>query len=130
MLAAGRGRAGRKKRITIWRMPVLFGIMHMRQLPLLWAKKEEEGDMVPVHMESLVVLIVVGLIAGWLAGLITQGAGFGVFGNIIVGIVGAFIGFYLLGYLNISLFPGRIGDILTATLGSVILIFIVGLLRR
>jgi uncharacterized membrane protein YeaQ/YmgE (transglycosylase-associated protein family) len=81
-------------------------------------------------MEALVILIVVGLIAGWLAGLITQGGGFGLIGNIIVGILGAFIGFYQFGYLNITIFPGWIGIILTATLGSVILLFIVGLLRR
>jgi uncharacterized membrane protein YeaQ/YmgE (transglycosylase-associated protein family) len=86
--------------------------------------------MVPVNLEPLIVLIVVGLIAGWLAGLITQGAGFGVVGNIVVGIIGAFIGFYLFNYLNISLFPGLIGVVLTATLGAVILLFIVGLLRR
>jgi uncharacterized membrane protein YeaQ/YmgE (transglycosylase-associated protein family) len=92
--------------------------------------REGGRGMVPVNLEPLIILIVVGLIAGWLAGLITQGSGFGVVGNIIVGILGAFIGFYLLGYLNIVLFPGMIGVILTATLGSVILLFLVGLLRR
>jgi uncharacterized membrane protein YeaQ/YmgE (transglycosylase-associated protein family) len=86
--------------------------------------------MIPVGMEPLVILIIVGLIAGWLAGLITQGGGFGVVGNIIIGILGAFIGFYLLSYLNVSIAPGRVGEILTATLGAVILLFIVGLLRR
>jgi uncharacterized membrane protein YeaQ/YmgE (transglycosylase-associated protein family) len=76
-------------------------------------------------------MIVVGLIAGWLAGLITQGGGFGLIGNIIVGILGAFISFYLLRFLGLNIFPsGWIGLILTATLGSVILLFIVGLLRR
>jgi uncharacterized membrane protein YeaQ/YmgE (transglycosylase-associated protein family) len=86
--------------------------------------------MVPVGLESLIILIVVGLVAGWLAGLITQGGGFGLIGNIVVGIVGAFIGFYLLQYMNVPLAPGFVGVILTATLGAVILLFIVGLLRR
>jgi uncharacterized membrane protein YeaQ/YmgE (transglycosylase-associated protein family) len=58
------------------------------------------------------------------------GGGFGLIGNIVVGIVGAFIGFYLLQYMNVPLAPGFVGVILTATLGAVILLFIVGLLRR
>jgi uncharacterized membrane protein YeaQ/YmgE (transglycosylase-associated protein family) len=91
---------------------------------------QEEEVMVPVDMEPLIIMIIVGLIAGWLAGLITQGGGFGVIGNIIIGIIGAFIGFYLLSYLNVHIAPGLVGVILTATLGAVILLFIVGLLRR
>jgi uncharacterized membrane protein YeaQ/YmgE (transglycosylase-associated protein family) len=86
--------------------------------------------MIPVHLEPIVTLVVVGLIAGWLAGLITQGAGFGPIGNMVIGVIGAFIGFYLLQSLNIRLFPGLVGDILTATMGAVVVLFIVGLLRR
>jgi uncharacterized membrane protein YeaQ/YmgE (transglycosylase-associated protein family) len=91
---------------------------------------EENSAMVPVGLEPLIILIIVGLIAGWLAGVITQGGGFGLIGNIIIGIIGAFIGFYLLAYLNVIIAPGLIGTILTATLGAVVLLFIVGLLRR
>ena len=48
-------------------------------------------------LEALIILIIVGAIAGWLAGIIVKGVGFGLVGNIIVGIVGAFIGTWLLG---------------------------------
>jgi uncharacterized membrane protein YeaQ/YmgE (transglycosylase-associated protein family) len=92
--------------------------------------KEEKRTMVPVGLEPLIIMIIVGLVAGWLAGVITQGGGFGLVGNIIIGILGAFIGFYLLAYLNVHIAPGLIGTILTATLGAVVLLFIVGLLRR
>ena len=86
--------------------------------------------MVPVAWEPFIALAVVGVIAGFLAGLITRGAGFGLFGNMLVGIIGAFIGFYVADVMNVSLFPGLIGTILTAMLGAVILLFIVSLLRR
>ena len=84
----------------------------------------------PIEMQALIALIIVGLIAGWLAGLITQGGGFGLVGNIVIGIIGAFIGFYLLPYLHVPLPSSLVGTILAATLGAVILLFIVGLLRR
>jgi len=84
----------------------------------------------PIGLDSLVILLVVGLVAGWLAGLITHGGGFGLVGNIIVGIVGAFIGFHLLQYLGVGMGHGTINAILTATFGAVILLFVIGLVRR
>jgi uncharacterized membrane protein YeaQ/YmgE (transglycosylase-associated protein family) len=81
-------------------------------------------------VESLIVLIIVGAIAGWLAGLIVKGVGFGLIGNIIVGIVGAFIGTWLLGYLHIMIGGGIIAAIINATIGAVILLFIIGLVKR
>ncbi len=79
-------------------------------------------------MESLIVLLIVGAIAGWLAGTIVKGYGFGLIGNIVVGIVGAFIGGYLFpGYLGIE---GIVGSIISATIGAIILLVIIGLARR
>ena len=83
-----------------------------------------------MSLESLIVLIVVGLIAGWGAGQIMKGSGFGLVGNIIVGIVGAFIGTFVLGALGISLGGGIIGAIIGAVIGACILLFIVGLVKR
>jgi uncharacterized membrane protein YeaQ/YmgE (transglycosylase-associated protein family) len=78
--------------------------------------------------QSLIILLVIGAIAGWLAGLIVKGYGFGLIGNIVVGIIGAFIGSYLLpGYLPLE---GLVGSIVSATIGAVILLFIIGLIRR
>ena len=61
---------------------------------------------------------------------IVKGVGFGLVGNIIVGIVGAFIGTWLLGYLGISIGGGIIASIINATIGAVILLFIIGLVKR
>jgi uncharacterized membrane protein YeaQ/YmgE (transglycosylase-associated protein family) len=81
-------------------------------------------------LEALIILVIVGAIAGWLAGLIVKGVGFGLVGNIIVGIVGAFIGTWLLGYLGIMIGGGLIASIINATIGAVILLFVIGLVKR
>jgi uncharacterized membrane protein YeaQ/YmgE (transglycosylase-associated protein family) len=59
-----------------------------------------------MSMESLLTILLIGAIAGWLAGLIVKGYGFGLLGNIIVGIIGAFVGSWLLGKLGVSLGGG------------------------
>ncbi len=79
-------------------------------------------------MEGLIIAIIVGAVAGWLAGLIVKGIGFGLLGNIVVGIVGAFIAGWLLpGIINIGGIPGAI---IHATIGAVILLVIIGLVKR
>jgi uncharacterized membrane protein YeaQ/YmgE (transglycosylase-associated protein family) len=83
-----------------------------------------------IGIDTLAVFLGVGLVVGLLAGVITQGRGFGIIGNIIVGVIGAFIGFYLMRSLHMTLAPGLPGTIITATLGAVILLFFIGLLRR
>ena len=83
-----------------------------------------------MSLEALIVLIVVGAIAGWLAGIIVKGIGFGLVGNIIVGIVGAFIGSWLLGYLGVHIGGGFVGSIINATIGAVILLFVISLVKR
>ena len=81
-------------------------------------------------VEALIILLVVGAVAGWLAGVIMKGFGFGLIGNIIVGIVGAAIASWLFPRLGISLGAGIVGAIVAATIGAVILLFIIGLVRR
>ena len=81
-------------------------------------------------IESLFVLIVVGAVAGWLAGLIDKGFGFGLIGNIVVGIVGALIATWLFPRLGVRIGGGIFSAIVSATLGSVILLFVIGLVRR
>lgn len=80
--------------------------------------------------QGLIILLIVGAIAGWLAGQIVRGFGFGLVGNIVVGIVGAVIAGLLFPYLNINLGGGIIGSIIAAAIGAVILLFIIGLVRR
>jgi uncharacterized membrane protein YeaQ/YmgE (transglycosylase-associated protein family) len=83
-----------------------------------------------MSLQALIILIIVGAIAGWLAGIIVKGVGFGLVGNIIVGIVGAFIGTWLLGYLGVVIGGGLLGSIINATIGAVILLFIISLVKR
>jgi uncharacterized membrane protein YeaQ/YmgE (transglycosylase-associated protein family) len=80
--------------------------------------------------QSLIVWLIIGAVAGWLAGLIVKGFGFGLIGNIVVGIVGAFIAGFLFPRLGIVIGSGIVAAIIHATIGAVILLVIVGLIRR
>jgi uncharacterized membrane protein YeaQ/YmgE (transglycosylase-associated protein family) len=81
--------------------------------------------------QGLIVILIVGLIAGWLAGKLMRGAGFGIIGDIIIGIIGAFIGSWLFGYLHIGPIGGFwINAIITSTIGAVVLLLIIRLFRR
>lgn len=79
---------------------------------------------------GFIVWLIVGGIAGWLAGLVVRGYGFGIIGNIIVGIVGAFIAGWLLPRLGIAIGGGTLGEIINAVIGAIFLLLIVGLIRR
>ena len=74
--------------------------------------------------------IVVGIIAGWLAGVVMKGGGYGVIWDLILGIAGAVIGGWIFGYAGASAGGGIIGSIVVATIGAVVLIFISRLLKR
>jgi len=87
----------------------------------------EEGVMA---LEALIIFLIVGAIAGWLAGMIVKGGGFGLIGDIIVGIVGAFIAGWLLPRIGLVIGGGIIGAIIDATIGAVILLFIIRLIKR
>jgi uncharacterized membrane protein YeaQ/YmgE (transglycosylase-associated protein family) len=83
-----------------------------------------------VSNEGLLVVLFVGLVAGWLAGKIVRGAGFGLVGDIIVGILGALVATLLFPKLGIHLGRGIVSEIVYSALGAVILLLVVGLLRR
>jgi uncharacterized membrane protein YeaQ/YmgE (transglycosylase-associated protein family) len=74
--------------------------------------------------------IIVGLIAGWLAGVIMKGGGFGVIGDIVVGIVGALLGGWLFSTMGVSTGGGLLGAIIVALIGAIILIFLLRLIKR
>ena len=78
--------------------------------------------------ESLLVIILVGLIAGWLAGQVMRGAGFGLLGDLIIGLLGAFIGDWLLPRLNIHLGAGIVALIINALIGAIVLLLILRLI--
>lgn len=79
---------------------------------------------------SIIWFILVGLVAGWLAGQLMKGGGFGVLGDIVVGVIGALIGGLLFSSLGISAGGGLLGAIIVATIGAVVLIALLRLIRR
>src|ERR1700743_153566 len=99
-----------------------------RRVPWPYNKENEEGPRM-LTVAALIWMLVIGAIAGWLAGLVMKGRGFGIAGNIVVGIVGAVLGGFLFGALGI-VFWGLLGTLLEAFLGAVILLFIIGLIKR
>lgn len=80
--------------------------------------------------QTLLIWIIVGGVAGWLAGQVVRGFGFGLVGNIIVGILGAILAGWLFGAVGFTFFPGILNAILTAFLGAVILLLIVRVIKR
>jgi len=79
--------------------------------------------------ESILVILFVGLVAGWLAGKIVRGTGFGIIGDILVGIGGALLASFLFPKLGIHLGTGLVSEILYSAIGAVVLLLIVRLLR-
>jgi uncharacterized membrane protein YeaQ/YmgE (transglycosylase-associated protein family) len=79
--------------------------------------------------ESILVILFVGIVAGWLAGKVVRGAGFGLLGDLVIGIVGAFIATLLFPRLGIHLGSGIVSENIFSALGAIILLLIVGLIR-
>ena len=79
---------------------------------------------------TILAVLVIGAIAGWLAGLIVRGAGFGLIVNIVVGIVGALVASWLLPQLGFSMGGGWVRDIVNATIGGVIILVILSFIKR
>lgn len=80
-------------------------------------------------MDGLLWFLVIGLAAGWLAGQIMKGGGFGLVGNLVVGVVGAILGGWLFGALGITTY-GLVGSLISAVVGAIVLLFIVGLIKK
>ena len=83
-------------------------------------------------VEGLLVFLLIGAIAGWLAGLIVRGFGFGLIGNIVVGIIGAFLAGWLLPMLGIGFSLGSpiVTSIVYAMIGAIVVLVIIGLIKR
>ena len=79
---------------------------------------------------SLLYSLLIGAIAGWLAGKIMKGGGFGLLLNIIIGIFGGLVGYWLFGALGISISDGIIGDILIGAIGASVILFVAGLFKK
>ena len=79
---------------------------------------------------SFLMFLIVGLIAGWLAGVLVKGGGFGIIGDLVVGVIGAFLGGWLFSAFGASTGGGLLGSIIVATIGAIVLLFIVRLVKR
>ncbi len=82
------------------------------------------------QVQAIIITLLIGGIAGWLAGLVVRGFGFGVLGNIVIGIIGAFVGWWLLPMVGVHLGAGIVAWILNAFIGAVVLLVLIGLIRR
>jgi uncharacterized membrane protein YeaQ/YmgE (transglycosylase-associated protein family) len=78
---------------------------------------------------NFLIFLFIGAVAGWLAGTIIKGRGFGLLVNIVVGIIGSVIGGFVFGLLDLSA-SGTIGSIVTATVGAVVLLFVASLIKK
>ena len=83
-----------------------------------------------MSVEALLIWLLVGAVAGWLAGLVVRGGGFGIVCNIVIGIIGAFLGGWLFGVAGIAIGAGIINTIFTAFIGAVVLLLLVRVLKR
>ncbi len=78
---------------------------------------------------DLLIFVIIGLIAGWLAGTIMKGKGFGLIINLVVGVIGAFIGGFVFRLIGLSA-HGFLGSVIMATVGAVVLLVVIGILRK
>ncbi|MEK6372722.1 MAG: GlsB/YeaQ/YmgE family stress response membrane protein [Acidobacteriota bacterium] len=83
-----------------------------------------------MSLESLIWFLLIGLIAGWLAGKVMRGGGFGIVGDMIVGVIGALLGGWIFGKLGISAGGGLIGALIVAFVGAVVLLLLLRLIKR
>jgi uncharacterized membrane protein YeaQ/YmgE (transglycosylase-associated protein family) len=79
---------------------------------------------------GIIAWLLIGAIAGWLAGMLVKGGGFGLIGDIVVGIIGAVLGGWLAGLLGLHIGSGFISSLITATVGAALLIFMLRMVRR
>jgi uncharacterized membrane protein YeaQ/YmgE (transglycosylase-associated protein family) len=110
---------------------IFWGIATQHRLGATPAAASGGGIVIMLQTNSLIVILVVGLIAGWLAGQIMRGAGFGIIGDIVIGIIGAFIGTWLWGQLHLPTIGNFwINAIVISTAGALVLLLILRLIRR
>jgi uncharacterized membrane protein YeaQ/YmgE (transglycosylase-associated protein family) len=78
---------------------------------------------------DLLWFLLIGLVAGWLAGKIMKGSGYGIVGDLVLGIVGAFVGGHVFGWFGIVTY-GFVGDVIVATIGAILLVVLVRVIKK
>jgi len=82
-----------------------------------------------MSLQSTLLFLVIGLVAGWLAGKILRGKGYGLIGDLVVGVIGSFVGGWLFGLLKISV-GGTLGSLLTAIVGAIVFLYLIRFIKR
>lgn len=82
-----------------------------------------------MNVTALITMLLIGLAAGWLAGQIWKGSGFGLLWNLVIGVAGSFLGGFLFRLLGIS-FHGIVGSIIAALIGALLLLFIISKVKK
>lgn len=80
-------------------------------------------------VDSLLLFLLIGLVAGWLAGKMMRGSGFGLFGDLVIGVIGSYLGGWLFGLLGLSA-GGIIGSLVTALVGAIVLLWLIRLIKK
>jgi len=83
-----------------------------------------------LDITSLILFLAIGALAGWIAGTLMRGGGFGLLGNMVVGVIGALVGGVLFSMLGISTNDGLVGPLITAVVGAVVLLYLVRLFKK
>lgn len=83
-----------------------------------------------MELTSLLIFLAIGAVSGWIAGQLMRGGGFGLIGNILLGIIGAVVGGWLKNQFDLPLGSGLIGSIITSVVGAVVVLFIAGLFKK
>jgi len=78
----------------------------------------------------MIYTLIIGALSGWLAGVIRQGYGFGLWGNIVIGIIGAYLGSWLFDQIGVRIGSGTVSQIATSVIGALVLLFLIELIRK
>jgi uncharacterized membrane protein YeaQ/YmgE (transglycosylase-associated protein family) len=127
---AGDGKPWQPGAVTVASDRLVFKpqLMPVERWPETSSRNKTKGESPMV--QAIIVWLIIGAVAGWLAGKIVEGTGFGLIVDIIVGIVGALIGGWLAGMLGIDIGGGLISSIIVAVVGAVILLLVLRLIKR
>jgi uncharacterized membrane protein YeaQ/YmgE (transglycosylase-associated protein family) len=93
-----------------------------------WLGVEYDVIGLEVHQVGLIYFLLIGLAAGWLAGKLVKGRGFGLIENLIIGVIGALIGGFVFGTLGVNV-GGLLGQLIAATVGALILLYLLKVIR-
>jgi uncharacterized membrane protein YeaQ/YmgE (transglycosylase-associated protein family) len=115
--------------IFFWRFFEFELVFTVKRINIISGRKNIKIQWKRGGYMSLLTYLIIGLIAGWFSSSLMEGRGYGLFGDLIIGVIGAFLGGYIFAWLGISA-GGFIGNLVMAAIGAIVLLFVVNLFRR